>query len=241
MLSQQNTLIVNPGKTAKFLLYILFLLIIAHTTGLVLKYVFDHGMAFGLVPLFDFNTEQNIPTLFSTILLIISSFCLFLLYRAQRMYLLSGWRWVLLSIIFVFLAIDEFSELHEKLSKPVHEQLNTGGLLYYAWVIPYGIAVIALAVIYLPAWWKMPKRIRSLIALAAILYLTGSIGMEMVGSRHFEATGDKLDLWCGIYAGIEESLEIGGLILLIYSILYWLKMDYGGFSILLFPFKNDVS
>lgn len=61
--------------------------------------------------------------------------------------------------------------------------------------------------------------------------------MEMLAGRHFEITVGQLDLTSGILAGIEESLEMESLILLIYTILYLLKTDYRGFSIRLDPNK----
>jgi len=55
--------------------------------------------------------------------------------------------WAILAAIFLFFSIDEISSIHESLTAPVREIFNTSGLLFFAWVIPYGIfsMLIALA------------------------------------------------------------------------------------------------
>jgi hypothetical protein len=123
--------------------------------------------------------------------------------------------------------------LHENLSQPFHDRYNTSGLLYYAWVIPYGIAVFILAIFFLPVWWRMEKRIRFLFALSGAIYVIGAIGLEMVGGREFEKLGDQLSFKCSLIAALEESFELAGLILLIYTVLLMVseKMDTVSISI----------
>jgi hypothetical protein len=60
----------------------------------------------------------------------------------------SYFYWYLLAIIFVFLSIDETAVIHEKLWKPLHLSLETTGLFYYAWVIPYGIVSILIPLFF---------------------------------------------------------------------------------------------
>ena len=139
-----SKLILSPQKTALFLFYILLFLIGAQIIGLIMAYGFGHRRLFGLIPLFNFNTEQNIPTLFNTLLFILNSALFFFIWRAQGTTHKSRWIWLFLSVIFLFLAVDESCEIHEKLSTPFHETFYTSGLLYFAWVIPYGIAALLL-------------------------------------------------------------------------------------------------
>jgi hypothetical protein len=221
----------SPGKTALSLFYILLFLIAAQVTGLIVKYGFGHGWLFGLVPLFNFNTEQNIPTLYNTILLLLNSGLLFLVRRSPGTATGPRWVWLLLSVVFLILAMDEFCEIHEKLSAPFHSKFDTTGLLYYAWVIPYGIISLLLLLFFIPVWWKLERKIRFLFALAAILYFSGSIVFEMLGGRVFEQLGDQLSLKGGILATFEESLEMGGLIILSYGLMLLLVRKSGSFSI----------
>ncbi len=47
--------------------------------------------------------------------------------------------------IYTFLAIDETAQIHEKLIAPIRVAFGLTGALYFAWVIPYGIGVLVLA------------------------------------------------------------------------------------------------
>ena len=56
----------------KMVYFILFLLL-ANITGIVFKFYVGHDYIYGLVPLFDFDAEKNIPTLYSSFAIIIAS------------------------------------------------------------------------------------------------------------------------------------------------------------------------
>ena len=46
---------------------------------------------------------------------------------------------------FVFMLIDEALELHEAVSRLTRRGVHVGGILTYAWVIPYGVLTLAVA------------------------------------------------------------------------------------------------
>ncbi len=54
----------------------------------------------------------------------------------------AKFRWFILSLVFVFLAIDENTQIHEIVADYVRPKLGSdlSGLLYWAWVVPYFIA-----------------------------------------------------------------------------------------------------
>src|SRR5690606_2124325 len=104
-------------------------------------------------------------------------------------------------------AVDEFAIIHERLIKPVREALGTGGLLYFAWIIPYLVAVFALAVLVGPTLWRLGGRFRLLFGLSAGLFLAGAVGVEMLGGRHYEARSGDVDLTYRLYQTVEECLE----------------------------------
>jgi hypothetical protein len=228
-----NTIELNPGRVSKLLLGVLLILVVAQVTGLIMKFVLGHGMVFGLVPLFDFNTEQNIPTLFNTLLFFINASLLWMIWKDKEISNRRHWVWLILSMVFLLLGADEFCRLHERLTAPLHSSLDTTGLLFYAWVIPYGIAALLLTIFFLPVWWRLEPRSRLLLSISAFLYITGAIVLEMVGGREFEQLGEELDLKCGIYATIEESLEMEGLILFIYTQMRMLILKNGKAAIII--------
>jgi hypothetical protein len=239
MNNQPKEIVFNSGKAIMYLLYFLGFLILAHLTGQILKFVFGYPHIFGLVRLFDFNAEQNIPTLFSTLLLVLNSFLFFILWKSRDSEVRNKWIWIFFAFVLLFLAIDEFAEIHETLSRPFHELFGTTGLLYYAWVIPYGVAFLLVVVFFIPVWWKLENRIRFLMAFSGFLYVLGAIGFEMLGGREYEKMGDQLSLNCSLLAAVEESLEMCGLILLLYVLIQMIGLEKEGFRLRVQPLDKN--
>ena len=89
-----------PKEIFKKNLYLILFLLLANILGLISKYYFDHGTVYGLIALFDFNTEKNIPTLYSSIALIIASILLWSIALTHKNLKSSYIMWVGLSLIF---------------------------------------------------------------------------------------------------------------------------------------------
>ena len=70
MMREISTIVLNPKTVTHFLYAIALLLLVAHVIGLIMTYVYGHSYVRGLVPLFDFAQERNVPTYFSTLLLL---------------------------------------------------------------------------------------------------------------------------------------------------------------------------
>lgn len=124
-----------------------------------------------------------------------------------------------MSTVFLFLSFDEFFSIHERLTDPVRDGLDTGGLLYFAWVLPYAIGVIVLAALTAPLLLRLPWRHLQLLIVAGVIYVLGAVGMEMLGGRRYEIVEDTRDSTYVTYTTIEEVLEVFGLIILIYALL----------------------
>lgn len=130
---------ISPLRLTKWLGACIALLAVMHALMLIADYGFGRNDAFELRTLFDLNREQNMPTLFSTLQLVLAAGLLFLLYcESRRSARGDSPYWPGLALVFMFLATDEFCELHEHLIAPVHRLLHTSGALSFAWVIPYG-------------------------------------------------------------------------------------------------------
>lgn len=215
------------------LLIIACMLIAASIAGQIMKYVFGHPSVYGLVSLFNVSREQNIPTLYSVLLLlgcsILLSLAFYLDYKQAtglKMY------WATLAAGFVLMAIDEFVMLHENvgfLFKPLIGA-HSHGFLYFSWVIPAMALMIFLAVFYSSFLFKLPKKTRINFIIAAIVYLTGLLGIEMLGGRYYELHSGK-NLAYSLITTLEESLEMLGLILFIRALLEYLSAHFSEISI----------
>jgi hypothetical protein len=211
---------IQPGKVVLFLLVIISLLTLAHTAGLVARFAFHHSHIYGLVPMFDFNGEQNLPTFYSTLSLLLCSALSAAKAAVSRR---SGARWEFhwtgLSMLFLGVALDEQFILHERAIVPLRHLLNLSGFLYFAWVVPYGLMVLVLAVIYIRFLTHLHSSTRRRLLIAAVLYLAGALGMEMIGAAYYERIGSVNNLQYELMATAEELLEMAGVIVFIQALL----------------------
>ncbi len=206
---------------ARILGLVTLFLIIASISGQVLKFVFGHDYVHGLVQLFYVDLEENIPTFYSVLLLLLAALLLALLAVLHaRMPGRHALGWTVLSIGFIFMAYDEASSVHEKLIEPMRDLLGDrlAGPLYFAWVIPGILLVLLLGLFFLKFLRQLPSRSRRNFLVAAALYLGGAIGVEMAGGYYAELYGMK-DLTYGMIATVEEGLEMTGLVVFLWALL----------------------
>lgn len=181
-----------------------------------------HDHMLGLRPLFDLDTERNLPSLFSTLLLLCVALLLALLgqvLRAARPR--EARRWLLLAAIATAMAVDEAVGIHELLIEPMRRVLGgwSGGVLHFAWVVPGALLVAA----FLLAFWRfqatLPQPLRWRVQLAGVLYVGGALGVELISGRHVALHGiDNLAYSAGLVT-LEEGLEMAGILLSLHALL----------------------
>ena len=193
--------------------FLLLLLHIFHLYWLNTKEIY--------LEIFDFDSEKNLPSVFSTLNLLFSSYLLYYISKfktKEEMRML----WRILALIFVFLAIDELSMIHEGQSKIFKSIANNIDFLYFAWVIPYSILLIFLAFFYLKFFLDLPNKFKWLFGISGLVYVLGAIGFELLSAPRAKYFG-KTDIYFVLFLTIEESLEFVGIILFNYSLLTYLK------------------
>ena len=183
----------------------------------------------GLVFFFGLGAEQNVPTLYSSVTLLVVAG---LLYVTARTIKTNRVYWWVLCFAFVFLALDEFGEIHEKLIKPLQEKLHTSGAgaFHYAWIIPYGIASIVFGLAFLRFLLRLPRKTASLFVIGGAVFVTGAIGMEMVGGILFEEGGTKHWGYWSVQT-LEEALEMTGVLVFLYGLSDYMDSHLGGLTI----------
>jgi hypothetical protein len=219
-----------PVKVLALLLSVIFLLLIMNVLGIISRLYLGHGHLYGLIRLFDFDTEQNIPTFFSSIILLISGILLALITVIHRKGGSAYVSWAVLAMIFLFLAIDEFSMIHERLSLYIDKQLPSTGPLYFGWILPYGAAVIVFAISYTRFLLQLPKDIMLLFIISGIVYVSGAIGFEWLDGRQIAMYGWNKNTYALLYT-CEEFLEMLGIVLFIYSLLTYIVAQFESLTI----------
>ncbi len=229
---QTTTFHVPAARLVRWLSLLAGCLLIADGVFLCLRHGLNHDRVYGLARLFDFDLEFNIPSLFSTFLIILNALLFLALARAEKHAARAAKVWYGLAGVFFFLALDEGCGLHEGLIEPVRAGLNLSGAFHFAWIVPYGLAVIILGAVVLPTFLRLPRRLLAWFVLAAAAYLTGAIGMEMLSGWRLDALGGSQDAIYGVMVAVEEGLEMAGQIVLSYALMSMLAARPGGVALL---------
>lgn len=135
--------------------------------------------------------------------------------------------WLGLVAIFLFLSIDEFVMIHDRLNATLRSTLNVSGFLHFAWIIPYGIAVIIFVFIYTKFVFRLPSRTRILFIIAGSIYISGAIGFEPIEEKFFELYGYKNVAYVALCT-IEEIFEMAGIVVFIYALTSYLGSEFKG-------------
>lgn len=242
--NQQHTVLniaIAPKKLLIKLLYCIGFLVFANILGMISKLVFNHPYCHGLIPMFDFDAEMNFPTFYSSITLLFSSTLLAVIAFCHKRTGNPYWLWGGLSFIFLFLSIDEFGALHERLEAPCLILLQNYGFLelskifFYAWVIPYAAALIVFVALYFKFLFKLPKKTMILFIVSGTIYVTGAVDLEVLGGIEDRLHSSSSFVYLALCT-IEKTLEMLGIAIFIYTLLSYIGEQFESFSI---SVKND--
>ncbi len=214
----------SPKRVIKFLICIIIGLSITSIIGQFFEYYIQNNSQ-ELIDKLNVDGEYTIPSLFSSFSLLSCSIILGFISRKkwQNNDKYTG-RWIGLSVIFFYLALDETISLHEQLIHPLRKLLNATGIFYYTWVIPGLILVIAVVLIYWKFVQALPPKIKYLFFLSGIFYVGGVIGIEMLGG-YYAYLYDTNNFIYEILVTIEEFFEMLGVVVFIYALLSYIKLD----------------
>lgn len=167
---------------------------------------------------FSLDQEANVPSWFSSVLLLAAAAALALVAldaHARR----NRWarHWTGLAAVFVWLSMDETAEVHERIGSWLRDRLDLGGILYYAGVVPALLLAMAVALAYIRFLRALPRATMLGTLLAAGLYVTGAAGVEAMTGWWVDTHGTSTSL---LYVStVEENLELAGTTLFILVVL----------------------
>jgi hypothetical protein len=187
-----------------------------------------------VMKLFDVNSEANVPTWFSSLLLsgdaLLAGLVAGLVRRAGGR---DARHWAGLAALLSLMSLDEAAALHERLRIPAAALLGgpSSGLLHFAWVLPGALLALVVGTAFLGFVARLPGATRRLVVAAGAVYLTAAVGLESASGMVLEAQGDRAMYL--LVSGAEEGLEMAGGVLLLYAFVRLLRLraDPGGYHL----------
>jgi hypothetical protein len=215
-------------------------LLAAHVVTQTIRFATGDNFLLGLVPLFSIGSDKNLPTFYSAFAILFCAILLTLIGRASTKdrYLSFGY-WYGMAVVFVFLSVDEMLMLHERTIDPLRTMLDASGLLYYTWVLPYGIGVLIFAAIYARFLFRLRRRTRLLFVIAGTIYVVGAIGVEMLTGLYFESHGGGNPGYVALQT-VEETLEMSGIVIFIFALADYLDHQFNGLRLVLSSGRGSI-
>jgi len=220
-----SSIVIRPEKIAIYFFHAAVFLFIFNLTGIFLQKILGYTNIFtnGFVYLFDASEENNIPTFFSSLILLIASILLYFIYLVSKQQAQKNKKyWLLLSLIFLFLSIDEAISIHEQFNK-IKSLLATdaSGYLNYPWILPYGLFVLVVGGVFLRFLFGLPVKTRNLFIISGSIYVLATIGFEIPEGRIVALYGATTYYY--LLCAVEEFLEMTGIIIFIYASLNYIS------------------
>lgn len=224
-----NRIVLRPSTIAGALALGAVALVIANVVTQWIRLTTAHKHLFGLVQLFSLNGEQNLPALFSTALLFFAALLLAIITMLEKNRAAPDVsKWAILAAGFLLMGMDEQLSIHERLIPPMRALLGGGelGIFYFAWVVPGIVLVAVLGLFYLRFLFRLPARTTALFTVAAVLYLGGALGVELIEGWYEENYGRR-NLIFSAFITLEEGLEMAGVIVFIHALLTYIADHHG--------------
>lgn len=173
--------------------------------------------------LFKLDAEQNFPTYFSAVILLVAAALLALVAALKRRRSDPfSVHWTGLSAVFLYMSMDELIGLHEIAGSKIAAFATTGGAFYYTSTIFTLAMVVLVGLTFLRFLLHLPRGTTKLFVAAGGLYVLGALGMEMIGGMVDESFGTTGSLYLAITT-LEETCEMAGVVLFIYALLHYLS------------------
>jgi len=217
---------ISPKKAAWTLIVIITLLIVGSSLAAYSKYVLGHGRLLGIVWMLDLDDERSIGTVYALLTLLVSAFLAAIIaYHKKSSGLRFANYWKILSIIFVFLALDEGIGFHEFIMRIMREMGEFEGIFYFPWVIPGILLVLVFVIAYLPFLKNLPQGTRWGLLSAGAIYILGALVFELIAGQYLTLLHGERNLTYAIITNTEELLEMTGIAILITVLLSHIKND----------------
>lgn len=215
---------VKPKRIALLLFGITIVLVIISTIlGLMIALVSledAEGTLLSVFYFFNLDGENNLAAFYGGALWLVAGgisgyIARHYLYQEVRR---DASYWGLLASVFIYFALDEWLQIHERLAEPTANFLQFDYFGPFTWVIPGAIAVILLLIVLAPFLKSLPTKLTQYMSLGFIIFLAGAMGVEVFGGWVFAEIGPNSAPY-RVLVQLEELLEMTGVIIIIFALL----------------------
>ncbi len=223
---RKNIISISPKRIVTFFSIIIVILVIASSSGQIIKYVKGHNYVYGFIPKFNLDEENNIPTYFSSFMLLVATF-LFTIIAVLKKKRKDPYfmHWSILAVVFLLISIDETASIHELCVGWMREMFHLKGLLYYGWIIPAFLLSIILIILYLKFFLHLSSKSKILFSAAAVIYVGGALAFEGIGGWYSNNFGEE-NLQYNLITTVEEIFEFAGINILIFALMDYIRTNW---------------
>ncbi|WP_306391401.1 hypothetical protein [Telluria beijingensis] len=207
-------------------------LVLAHCLAMVSRFYLDRDIVFGIVPMFDFYEETNVPTYFSSLNLLLTAAMLLAISRLEKLNNkpdVLAWR--VLGLGFLLMSLDEFADVRMILHRAADGISGTSLLdmvpfMTVAWTVPVVLVLAILAVYFVPFLSRLDKRYALHFCLAGACFVLASVVLENTEGAHIKTVGGIRDIPFTIMVTLEESAEIFSILYFQYFLIRYVRQYY---------------
>lgn len=176
----------------------------------------SHSLRF-IARIFNMDEEASLPTWFSQIVLLAAAITAFVIGHVRRYQSLKDVaHWYVISILLLYMSIDEGSSIHEGASGILDGVFDFESTwLTYSWVLAGLLAVLVVVIGFFKFWLRLPSRTRWFLFAAAVIFVLGAVGFEAVGGYVLNNSPEGFTLRLMLL--LEETFELSGASLVLYA------------------------
>ena len=220
---------ISAKQIYRILQYLAIGLALAGLGGVLSNYLLgDFLLKPTFLRLTDLKEEVSIGTWYSSSLLLVASLLLFvtaLIEKKMKSAYITHWK--ALSIIFLFLSLDEAASIHE-IGDGLHDILGIHTATTFLWTVPYTILLLFLIFWYYKFLFSLPKKTRNLFFLSGAIFIFGALGLELFAAVLTQFGLAKIVPFTII---VEEFCELFGVTLFIYALTLHISSLVNGINI----------
>ncbi len=197
------------------------LLVMASLAHELIRSVTQHRQLWAYKWYFELSYEHNVPTYFSAFILGVTGIILAAIAKKNFKERFK-WHWLILSIGFLYLAIDEVVIIHERLGQLVVMVIEPEDLLFSDWAYAGLLIVITLSILFFSFYKHLPPNTKRGFFISATLFVGAALGLEIIGSAILFRIGYNQNIHTA-FTTVEEFLEMIAIIIFIETISTYLK------------------